>query len=333
MNPLVQLFGDVAVGQGTFVAGNTVLLAAEGQRVEIGSRSNVQDNVTVRADNRPTTLGEETSLAHHAIVRDSEIGNFAFVGFNSEVAGSTIGNGTVVLHGALVDGVELPENVVVPSGAEITEQSQVEGLDKVDTATEAFKRGVLDVNAEFARGYGELYEQEGFAGLIGIGPNPDTPFAPTAEPQLGENVVVEDFARVVGDVRLGSGSTIGVRSAVRADEGHPIVVGDRAEVDDRVTFHALEETEIEVGTNFVSADDAVIHGPLQVGNDVSVGEEAVVFRAIVEDGVEVGDEAVIAGPAIEEGQELSFTIPAGSVVPDGAVISDEASLQEVLNQQ
>ncbi len=34
---------------------------------------------------------------------------------------------------------------------------------------------------------------------------------------------------------------------------------------------------------------------------------------------------------MEEGEELPFTIPAGTVIPDGAVITDEACLQEVLN--
>jgi len=53
------------------------------------------------------------------------------------------------------------------------------------------------------------------------------------------------------------------------------------------------------------------------------------FRVIVEDGVTFGDDVIIQGPAVEEGEELSFTIPAGTVIPDGAVIPDEVSLQEV----
>jgi len=47
------------------------------------------------------------------------------------------------------------------------------------------------------------------------------------------------------------------------------------------------------------------------------------FRVILEDGVTVGDDVIIQGPAVEEGEELSFTIPAGTVIPD------EVSLQEV----
>jgi ADP-glucose pyrophosphorylase len=71
-------------------------------------------------------------------------------------------------------------------------------------------------------------------------------------------------------------------------------------------------------------------GSLVAGNGLTVGDDSVVFRVIVEDGVTVGDDVIIQGPAVEKGEELSFTIPAGTVIPDGAVITDEASLQEVL---
>ncbi len=102
---------------------------------------------------------------------------------------------------------------------------------------------------------------------------------------------------------------------------------------DRVTFHALEETDIEAGEELTAEDDVVFHGPLRMGNGISVGDRSVVFRVIVEDNVQIGERLMIAGPAVEEGKELSFPIPEGTVIPDGAIITDEESLQEVLNQQ
>ncbi len=71
-----------------------------------------------------------------------------------------------------------------------------------------------------------------------------------------------------------------------------------------------------------------------MGNGISVGDRSVVFRVIVEDNVQIGERVMIAGPAVEEGEELSFTIPEGTVIPDdGAIIIDEESLREVLDQQ
>lgn len=94
-------------------------------------------------------------------------------------------------------------------------------------------------------------------------------------------------------------------------------------------FHALKGTDIRVGDGPTSQDDVVFHGPLLVGENVSVGDDAVVFRVIVEDHVEIGERALVVGPDPEAGQSL-LTIPEGSVISDEAVIISEADLTDVL---
>lgn len=54
-----------------------------------------------------------------------------------------------------------------------------------------------------------------------------------------------------------------------------------------MTFHALEETSITVGGNLAAEDDPVLHGPLEVGNNLSV-DDSVVSRVEVGDNVTVG---------------------------------------------
>jgi carbon dioxide concentrating mechanism protein CcmM len=329
--PLTEIFGEVLIGEHSFVASNTILRASPEVQVTIGSETNAQDNIIVRALDNPSTVGDRTSLAHHAIIRDSEVGDFVFVGFNSEVINSTLENGAFVLHGARVENVTIPENRLVGAGEEITTQEQADALPEADPSTEEFREGVLDVNAEFAEGYIELYENEGYESVVGItGPSPETEFNQSTEPQLEAPFEIQEFVRIVGDVRIGPSSQIGQRTAIRADEGSPIVIGANADIDDRVTFHALEETDIQIGDDLTSADDVVFHGPLEMGDGVSAEDRSVVFRAIVEDNVQIGEEAVIAGPAVEEGEELSFTIPAASIIPDGAIITDEESLQQAI---
>ncbi len=73
VSPRVELHGDVFIGERSFVAGNTVLRAASDRRLEIGSETNSQDSVLARALEGDSTIGDETSLAHHALIRDSEI--------------------------------------------------------------------------------------------------------------------------------------------------------------------------------------------------------------------------------------------------------------------
>ena len=273
-----------------------------------------------------STVGDETSLAHHAIVEDSEIGNDVFLGFLARVTDSIVEDGATILHAARVEGVTIPENALVGVGKVVTSQQQADALPKTDRDTKEFKRGVLDVNAEFAEGYIEIYESEDEDALTGIGPNPVTSFngdQVTPEVEQGQ---LADSVRVVGDVRLGTGARIGERSAIRADEGAPITIGAAARVGDRVTFHALEHTELTVGDDFSAGDDTVVHGPLEVGDGVTVGCDAVVFRAIVGDGVEIGDGAVIAGPA---GDDLTLEIPSGTAIPDGTVVTAPEDLENL----
>lgn len=332
VSPLTEVFGDVFVGQENFVASNSVLRASPGQRVKISSRSNAQDNVVVRAREGSVAVGEESSLSHHAVVRDSEIGDSVFVGYNAEVRNSCVGDGAFVYHGAVVDGVEIPEGAFVGPGEEVTDQETADALPKVeDVDIDEYydRKQTLENNLEFARAYIEFYESEGYGALLDVGPNPKTFFSPEqVAPQIDETVELEEFARIVGDVQIAEGSTVGQRATLRSDEGTPIFVGRGAIVGDRVTFHALRDTEVRVGEYLVAGDDATLHGPLEMGNNNVVGGGAVVFRARVGDDVQIGEGAVVAGPA---GEGLALEIPDGTLIPADAVVTSEEDLEALEN--
>lgn len=331
VSPLAEVFGDVYIGERSFVAGNTVLRAHPDERLTIGSETNAQDNVVLRSFNTSTYIADKTSLAHHAVIRDSEIGDFAFVGFLAEVIDSEVGEGALISAHALVEGVKIPEDALISPGQEITTQKQADDLPTAGEAEEEFKREVLDVNAEFAEGYVKLYKDVGYDGVIGIGPNPVTEFnEERVEPDIGDNSDIGEFARIVGDVRIGSGAYIGQRAAIRADEGAPIIIGKNAEIEDRVTFHALKGTSIEVGNGLDAGNDAVLHGPLKVGDNLTTDDNAVVFRADLGDDVTVGKDAIIQGPASEgDPNDLELKIPDGTNIPEGAVVTSEEDLQEL----
>jgi len=333
--PLTEVFGEVFIGENSFVAANTILRAAPQNSLEIGSDTNAQDNIIIRALDRSSAIGDETSIAHHAIIRDSDIGDFAFVGFNAEVVDSIVNNGAFILHGARVEGVEIPENALVDVGQEITTQDKADDLPTAPEATEEFREEVLDVNRELAAGYIELYDNgAGYESVIEAGPNPSTSFIPEqTEPQIGEEADIREFVRLIGDARLGANSRVQQRTAIRADDGTPIVIGEGARIDDRVTFHALAGTDVRIGDNLTAGDDAVLHGPLQMRDNVTVEDDAVVFRVVVGNNVDIGEEAIIVGPAIEEGEEPSLRIPPGTVIPDGAVITDQEDLDAILEEQ
>ncbi len=326
VSPLVEIYGDVYVGEGVFIAGNTVLRAAPNLRLALGNETNVQDNCVIRSLESSSAISDRTSLAHHAIVRDSEVGDFVFIGFNAEIRNSRVGDGAFISHGARVENVELAENAYVDVGQIIDTQEQADALPEAEHDTEEFRREVLDVNAEFAESYVKLYEEQGYGALVDVGSQPLTSFNPDPiAPQIGNDVVLGEFARVVGDVRIGNGSSVGQRAAIRADEGAPIIIGSGSDIRNRVTFHALKGTRIQVGDALFAGDDAVIHGPLEMGSGVQVGDRSVVFRVVVEDGVDIGESVLVVGPQSESG-ELTLTIPAGTVIPDGAIITSQEQL-------
>ena len=160
-----------------------------------------------------------------------------------------------------------------------------------------------------------------------VGVNPETSWhKEQVEPRFGENAELDEFVRIVGDVRLGDNSSVGRRTAIRADEGTPIIMGPGASVDDRVTFHAVEGTDIRIGEFFVADDDAVLHGPLEVGDGVFVGENAVVFRARLGDDVRIGEGATVVGPE-GRGGEIALEIPDDTLVPAGAVVTSEEDVR------
>ena len=79
VSPLAEIFGDVSIGERSFVAGNTVLRAGPERALTIGSETNAQDNVIGRALEGDTSVGDRSTLAHHANVRDSEIADLLTV--------------------------------------------------------------------------------------------------------------------------------------------------------------------------------------------------------------------------------------------------------------
>ena len=119
---------------------------------------------------------------------------------------------------------------------------------------------------------------------------------------------------------------------MRADEGTPVVVGENADIDDRVSFHALRGTSLEIGDDFTVADDAVLHGPLKIGDGVSVEDRAIIFRAEIGESVQIGDEALIFGPAPDKNGDLPLRIPDGTVIPEAAVITSPDDLDNSSTQ-
>jgi len=149
------VIGHVKIGKEVFVAPGAILRGDEADLIEIGDRSNVQDNVVIHGlKGSKVIVGKEVSIAHGAIIHGpAEIGDNTFVGFQSLIFKSKIGKNCFIGHKSAVIGVELKDNTFVPNGTIVDTQDLANSLPKVPEDLKEFNREVVKVNRELAKGY------------------------------------------------------------------------------------------------------------------------------------------------------------------------------------
>jgi carbonic anhydrase/acetyltransferase-like protein (isoleucine patch superfamily) len=116
------------------------------------------------------------------------------------------------------------------------------------------------------------------------------------EPLLGEGAWVAESALVLGDVQLGSDTSVWYGSIVRGDV-HSIRIGEGTNIQDRCVVH------VSTGTH-----------PTQIGDHVTVGHGAIIHGCTVGDLTLVGIGAVILDGAVVEEE---CVVAAGSLLPPG----------------
>ena len=117
-------------------------------------------------------------------------------------------------------------------------------------------------------------------------------------PTLGERILIDPSAVVLGDVVLGDDVSVWPQASIRGDV-HRIRVGDRTSVQDGCVLHVThagpynpDGWPLEIGSDVTIGHGAILHG-CSIGNRVLVG-----MGATVMDGAIVEDEVVIAAGAL-----------------------------------
>lgn len=127
--PTAVLIGDVTLHAGSSVWFGTVL-RGDMDRIEIGARSNVQDNSTIHTDEgEPTIVGTDVTIGHDALVHSSVIENNVLIGQASVlVGGCVVGTGTIIGAGAVVPAKMTvpPRSLVVGVPAKVVRETKAE---------------------------------------------------------------------------------------------------------------------------------------------------------------------------------------------------------------
>ncbi len=156
--------GKVIIGEHVFVGPYAVIradeLSAQGDMapITIGACSNIQDGVVIHSKSgAAVTIGEFTSIAHRSIVHGPcQVGDRVFIGFNSVLFNCRVGNGSVVRHNSVVEGLDIPDNFYVPPTEHIGPETDLSLYPPVQVSASEFSEDVAQTNVHLAMAYKRL---------------------------------------------------------------------------------------------------------------------------------------------------------------------------------
>lgn len=123
-------------------------------------------------------------------------------------------------------------------------------------------------------------------------------------PSIGEGTFVAETAVIVGDVTIGRDSSIWFNAVLRGDV-NTITIGDRTNIQDGAVIHTL-------------FDGSPHPSQTHIGNDVSVGHNAIIHGGIIGDNCLIGMGAIVLDNA---------EIPSGCIIAAGALVLSNSKLE------
>ncbi|MDI9341761.1 MAG: gamma carbonic anhydrase family protein [Sediminibacterium sp.] len=125
-------------------------------------------------------------------------------------------------------------------------------------------------------------------------------------PQMGDNCFVAPNATIVGDVVMGNDCSVWFNAVVRGDV-NSIRIGNKVNIQDGAVLHCTyQKTKVNLGNNVSIGHNAIVHG-CTVHDNVLIG-----MGAIVMDNVEIGSNTIIAAGAV---------VTEGTIVPPGCIFA------------
>ena len=118
-------------------------------------------------------------------------------------------------------------------------------------------------------------------------------------PQIPEDCYVAENATIVGEVSFGKECSVWFNAVIRGDV-HFIKMGDKVNIQDGAVIHATYQKS-----------------PTTIGNNVSIGHNAIVHGCTIHDNVLVGMGSIIMDDCVVESNSI---IAAGAVVTKNTIV-------------
>lgn len=118
-------------------------------------------------------------------------------------------------------------------------------------------------------------------------------------PKFDESVFVAPSADIIGDVTIGADSSVWFNVTIRGDVNR-IIIGERSNVQDNTCIHVMHGD-----------------GPTHIGDDVTIGHNAMIHGCTIHDRVLIGIHATVLDKAIIKPDVI---VAAASLVPPGKTL-------------
>ena len=119
------------------------------------------------------------------------------------------------------------------------------------------------------------------------------------QPQIPENCFIAENATIVGNVTMGNECSVWFNAVIRGDV-HYIKMGDKVNVQDGAVIHATYQKS-----------------PTTIGNNVSIGHNAIVHGCTIKDNVLIGMGSIVMDDCVVESNSI---IAAGAVLTKNTIV-------------
>lgn len=138
-------------------------------------------------------------------------------------------------------------------------------------------------------------------------------------PTIGNDVFLAEGAQVIGDVKIGDGSSVWFNTTLRGDV-MPITIGRETNIQDGSVLHGtFGKYACEVGDRVTIGHTVILHG-CKIGTRCLIG-----MGSIIMDGAEIGDFSVVgAGSLVTEGKKFP---------PKSLIVGRPAVVKRPLNEE
>ena len=124
------------------------------------------------------------------------------------------------------------------------------------------------------------------------------------QPNIDESVFVAESADVIGKVILKKQSSVWFNAVIRADLDQ-IEIGERTNIQDGAVLHVDPNQPMVIGNDVTIGHQAMVHGK-SIGDRTLVG-----IHAVILEGATIGKDCLIAANAL---------VKSNAVIPDGSMV-------------